>query len=268
MSTFSQEQQNINDSESVVFDLIIILDESGSMEKSGKEPIQSVNIYVNDFKKEAVSEKTTFTFVTFNINTNIQIKDQVIKNMEEIKENSYQPNGGTAIYDAICYTIKEVLGGVKPNNKIMVIITDGEENSSLKYNKEDVKKIINLVESKHEWKIVFLGANIDSFEEGTSININENRTGQFNQNLSGDLLKLCRATSFAATQFTRSISQGDMEVDLKVPPPEVNTIEKLRVGIPLGSKPLSLKRSRAEAKFITKVDIPLEEVIYPELSLL
>ena len=210
------EKDNINKNQEV-FDLIIILDESGSMEVMGDEPIKSVNMYIKNFNDDTIPDNKTLTFVTFNTVIKTHIKEVLISDMKEIPEDIYKPNGVTSLNDAICYTINDVLKGSKPDKKILVIITDGEENFSCDYNKNDVKNIIKLVEDKHDWKIVFLGANIDSFYEGQNMNINRQRTCQFYQDKPGDLLELCMTTSIASTTFTRARTEGYKDAELTIP---------------------------------------------------
>ena len=47
----------------------------------------------------------------------------------------------------------------------MYIQTDGKENSSRRYNKNQIKEMITEKKNK-EWDIVFAACNIDSFETG------------------------------------------------------------------------------------------------------
>ena len=216
MTSISEEK---NIPQEVIFDLIIVLDESGSMKIMGNEPIDAVNTYINQFKTTS-NKKATVTFVTFNNNVKYHMKDLCIEDIVEIPNNIYKPCGETSLHDTVCYTINTALNSSKSNNKIMVIITDGLENNSSKYNKDDVKNMIEMVESKYDWKLVFLGANIDSFEESASLNISRHRTGEFDQQSSGDLIKLCRYSSEATSDFTRCRSDG-LNVELTLPTFEV-----------------------------------------------
>ena len=61
-------------------------------------------------------------------------------------------------------------------NPIVVIITDGQENFSKNYTKEQIYERINYLQTHHGWKFIYLGANQDSFEvaKGLGINISKN----------------------------------------------------------------------------------------------
>lgn len=53
---------------------------------------------------------------------------------------------------------------------IFIIITDGLENCSIRYSKDRIKSMIY----RHSnWEFIYLGADIDSFSEGTNIGIDE-----------------------------------------------------------------------------------------------
>ena len=59
----------------------------------------------------------------------------------------------------------------KPSNVIMVITTDGEENSSKEFNQVQIKEMIELQTNTYNWEFVFLGANIDAVSTARSFGI-------------------------------------------------------------------------------------------------
>ena len=196
--------------------LILLLDESGSMESMGSEPKQSVLEFVKNFKKE--NNESRLTFATFNDKLSTHLDNSSIE--EGQLDFHYNPTGCTALFDAITTTINNTLESKEPNTKIMVIITDGQENSSSKYrNKKELKKLVTKVETENEWKVIFLGVNIDGFSDAHDININLNRISEFDQTHKGSLLELCRTASDAANTFTRSRTNGDTQADLILPSP-------------------------------------------------
>ena len=54
------------------------------------------------------------------------------------------------------------------NKVLFIITTDGYENSSKEYNKEKIK---NMIEKHSNWEFIYMGANIDSYKEGSNIGI-------------------------------------------------------------------------------------------------
>lgn len=96
--------------------------------------------------------------------------------------NNYVPQGdSTSLTDAIGRTIDEVryvlstdIRYINKFTKILVtILTDGEDNSSTVYSKNDVMLKIN--ECKNNgWNFLLLGANMDSLSVGSSYGIDNN----------------------------------------------------------------------------------------------
>jgi len=205
-------------SEEVETDVIVILDESGSMETMGKEPIQSVETILQQQKiHQKPNDNSTFSLITFNTISNILINEEKISTLDLQQKNvKYTPNACTALNDAICGTITRILASTKPKNKVCVIITDGQENSSMTYKIKDTRKMITDCETNHNWKFIFIGANINAFEEGSNLTIDKNRCGQFDQNLPGNLNDLCRSVSQNICNFRTARSEGiNADLNLK-----------------------------------------------------
>lgn len=208
-------EKESKESKEIVIDIIAILDSSGSMEYMGKEPIQSINAFI-ETQRETANGKETFSLITFSSSVKTIINNEKLLDMEPIDQSSYIPEGFTALNDAICCTIKKTLKSDNPDNKILLVITDGQENASKKYKKSDVKKYISLVEEKNNWKVIFLGANMNALEEGTDLNINQTRCRQFDQKTPGHLLEICRSVSDSTNKYRRALSDGSQSPDLNI----------------------------------------------------
>ena len=52
---------------------------------------------------------------------------------------------------------------------MVIILTDGYENSSRHFTKERVKGLIRQQEDVYKWEFVYLGANVDAFAEGAEM---------------------------------------------------------------------------------------------------
>jgi UDP-N-acetyl-D-mannosaminuronic acid transferase (WecB/TagA/CpsF family) len=53
------------------------------------------------------------------------------------------------------------------------------ENMSHKYNREQVMKMISKKQDKHNWNVIYLGANQDAIQEAVSMGINAERSLTF-----------------------------------------------------------------------------------------
>jgi hypothetical protein len=96
-------------------------------------------------------------------------------------DQSIAPRGMTPLYDAICeYGALAKAQGLKKTDLVQfVIITDGDENSSVKHTLDDAKKLLAKFEKKN-WPVMYLGANLEAFKGGGKIVADVTKLGQYN----------------------------------------------------------------------------------------
>lgn len=148
-------------------DIIFLLDRSGSMSGIEDDTIGGYNSYIE-------KEKNLNAFVTTIL---FDDKYEMINNRVPIKEvkkltrKTYYVRGCTALMDAIGKSINYI-DSKKSKKALFIITTDGLENASHEYNKEKIKELIS---GHPNYEFMYIGANIDSYNEGRSIGIcNEN----------------------------------------------------------------------------------------------
>jgi uncharacterized protein YegL len=174
----------------------ILLDRSGSMGGSRWEnAIGSINTYVQSLRKgENVDAEITvaafdsngnnFRPATWNSggiqmapngnlitsppaieygdpNTFEIMRDKVsIENFKDLTTDELHPRGGTPLYDSTAKLIN--LADSNNNDKtVILIMTDGEENSSRTYNLNSIRDRISTCQ-KRGWEVVFLGAEFNA----------------------------------------------------------------------------------------------------------
>lgn len=158
-------------------DVVFLLDMSGSMLGMEDDTIGGYNGYLDNMK----DSDAKVTTVLFNGSHEMITNGKCIKNVKKLSRKQYIPGGLTALLDAIGDTIKYM--DEKGSNKVLFIITtDGEENSSRRYTKEDIKRLINIHDN---WEFIYLGADIDSYSEASSIGIKSNRTSNYKKTSKG-----------------------------------------------------------------------------------
>lgn len=54
---------------------------------------------------------------------------------------------------------------------IVVIVTDGEENSSHEYTKAKIQELVKARQDSGKWAFIYLGANVDAFDEAGKMGI-------------------------------------------------------------------------------------------------
>lgn len=165
-------------------DITIVLDRSGSMQSIKKETIEGFNRFISSQLKNGIN--ASITLVQFDHEFQVLYEDVKLKNVNELSDDLYEPRGLTALLDAIGKTIKlgndrykNTKRGKRPDKMLFVIITDGHENNSSKYTRKKIFKKIRMMEDKHGWEFIFLGANQDAIAEAGNYGINAKRAMTF-----------------------------------------------------------------------------------------
>lgn len=193
-------------------DIIFILDESGSMDSMGNEPVQAVNSFVAK-QKEAVKDEATFTLWKFNNHVTKVYDDVPLSEVPEFAD--YKPDSMTALFDAIGMAIDTKKTKGKIDGVVCVILTDGKNNASRKYTATSIKALIKEMETEHNWSFIFLGANQDAFEAGGDIGVRN--CANFDC-CGGGLTKTCNVASAAVAAY-RTSSQKDPNAKLEAVSP-------------------------------------------------
>ncbi len=161
-------------------ELVFILDKSGSMSGLEADTIGGYNSMLS--KQQAEEGECRITTLLFNNSFHL-LHDRIdLKAVGPITENEYRVGGSTALLDAIGLTVDKI-GNAQKNTAedyraekvLVVIITDGEENSSREYSSDKVKMMIERQKNRFGWEFIFLGANIDSVETAGRFGIGRNR---------------------------------------------------------------------------------------------
>tara|TARA_Y100000389_G_C17392516_1_gene480683 strand:- start:200 stop:874 length:675 start_codon:yes stop_codon:yes gene_type:complete len=193
-------------------DIIVIMDESGSMDSLGTEPLEAVNTFINTQKNSIENDESTFTLWKFNTEITLAIDNEPLKNIEPFTD--FVPQSMTALHDAIGKAIDKKKDA---KNVVCVIVTDGLENASQEYTGTIIKKKIQEQETKNNWKFVYLGANQDVFASGRNIGLNLNRCAPFaaHEGHNAGLLSLARHVSDNINDYRTLSSQG-VETELVI----------------------------------------------------
>ncbi len=147
------------------FKIVIILDESGSMEPIKGDMKNAINDLITE-QKQIKGRPTTFTLVKFNDKVNRVIKNKPLEDIKLLTSEDYTPNGSTALYDCIGDTIEWFRN---EKDVLMVIVTDGQENASRSFNKNEVNKMIEEKKKNNNWTYVYLSNDLKTASQGADI---------------------------------------------------------------------------------------------------
>jgi hypothetical protein len=94
-----------------------------------------------------------------------------------------EPRGMTALLDAIGHFVTEIGADLasrpedeRPGAVTVLVMTDGMENSSREWTVDAVRGLIRQQEEQYAWTFVFLGANMDAVDVGTSMGFSADRS--------------------------------------------------------------------------------------------
>jgi hypothetical protein len=131
----------------------ILLDRSASMQNQWGEALSSINGYVKELPKD-----TNVYLAAFD-HDYVVMRNTKSNYWEPVSATELQPRGNTRLFDSAARIMHRAIDD-NAEKTIVVVMSDGEENSSLNFRQADVKALANVVDSK-KWELVFLGANFD-----------------------------------------------------------------------------------------------------------
>ena len=157
-------------------DIICILDRSGSMESVRSDAIGGFNSFLADQQQQPGDAH--FTLVLFNHDYLLLYDHVGIAQAQPLDNSSYQPQGTTALLDAVGRTIDDVGQRLaqtpepqRPGKVIVAILTDGLENASKDYSRSRIAQMIQHQREKYSWEFIFLAANQDAIATAREISI-------------------------------------------------------------------------------------------------
>ncbi len=164
-------------------ELVFILDRSGSMGGLETDTIGGFNSTLEDQRK--LEGETRVSTILFD-NQFEELHDRIdLKDIQALTSQQYFVRGSTALYDAVAMGIRKIANvqaavktEAQADKVIVVIITDGYENSSRETSAAMLKKMIK--EKRAEgWEFIFMGANIDAALAAGEIGISASNAANY-----------------------------------------------------------------------------------------
>lgn len=144
-----------------------LLDETGSMESVKQATIDGFNEYVRTLW-ERKEQEILFSFATFDSdNHRVRCVSAKLDDVPQLTAETYHPGAMTNLYDAVARTIRAADG---ESNVLVVIMTDGQENSSKEFSQKQINDMITERRAKG-WEFAFLGANQDAWATGQLLGV-------------------------------------------------------------------------------------------------
>lgn len=199
---------NKTNSKNTTIHILHILDASGSMAgPKFRSAFEGMEEEINSIKADNGGIKHTYSIVEFDepnrIKTIISKVDVDTLTMKDIV--LYNPNGMTALYDAIGKTLSNF--EVDSKDKVIVkIFTDGAENASNTWKADKLSELIKIKETLG-WVITFVGTDYDVKNMINRLGISKNNTLSYDGSASG-LRSSYSVANSARVEYTKAVLDG------------------------------------------------------------
>lgn len=154
-------------------DITLVVDRSGSMESIRTDAEGGVNAFIAQQAKQP--GEALLTLVQFD--TEYEFLHRGVP-VQQVPPYQLVPRGMTALLDAVGRAINETgarLAAMKAEDRpglvVFVVMTDGLENSSREFSKDQIRQLITRQQDQYSWHFTFLGANQDAFAEAGALGI-------------------------------------------------------------------------------------------------
>ncbi|WP_227998157.1 vWA domain-containing protein [Nocardia australiensis] len=151
--------------------IAVLLDRSGSMQSIKSDTEGGLAAYFE--QQRAVPKTIQVTLAQFDTEYECLYANRPLA---EVPPLELRPRGMTALYDAVGRLITDVGAELatrpeheRPGTVIVVVLTDGHENSSKEWTHASVKSLITQQQDVYNWNFLFLGANMDAVAIGTEM---------------------------------------------------------------------------------------------------
>jgi hypothetical protein len=156
-------------------ELVFVLDRSGSMGGLEKAVIGGFNELVA--RQRHLPGRALVSVELFDDAFEVVYDREDLRRVRPLTEKEYFVRGCTALLDAVGRAIRHVARAQRdarpedrPGKTLFAIHTDGLENASREFTRARISRMVK-EEERHGWEFLFLGANIDSYEEARGLGI-------------------------------------------------------------------------------------------------
>jgi len=168
--------------------IVFVVDRSGSMSKIKSDMEGGFKTFIAEQKKAKLG-KCDVSVYQFDDHYEAVFEN---KDIADVPEYNLIPRNMTALYDAVGKTINTVGDQLaklheddRPDRVMMVIITDGLENSSQEFTAQKVQELVKQQTNKYNWQFTYLGSNQDAWAVGGTLGIASDSTMTYANNSRG-----------------------------------------------------------------------------------
>jgi len=143
--------------------LTFVQDETGSMLSIEDATISAFNEYFNTLKQDKKIgdvEAVVWQFSDSPGENRVRLLHEgALAKVPTLTPKNYRPRGVTPLLDAVGTALKQA-EGKEADRYLFIVQTDGMENASRDFTREQIAKLVAKKEKSKNWTLVFLGAGI------------------------------------------------------------------------------------------------------------
>lgn len=207
-------------------EVIAVIDRSGSMGFLTESTIKGYNEFVKNQKK--LEDDCNISLILFNEKAEYIYDNVPLTRVKKLTTKVYNPGGTTAMNDAIGLAINATGKRLskmdecdRPSKVIVLIITDGHENSSTDYTTSQIREMIDIQQNTFSWEFIFLGANINVEQVSKEYGFKSGKYATYSADVKGTTALYTSVSNAVSNErgFTpdgsRGISPADITYDLQ-----------------------------------------------------
>ncbi len=201
-------------------DITFVMDRSGSMQHICEDIIGGVNAFLERQRK--LPGECLVTYTQFDDVYEVIYTALPIRVVPDLNKETYVPRNSTALFDAIGRAIQSTGARLaampaadRPEDVIFVIVTDGKNNASREFDRDRIFDMIKLQRDTYSWKFIFLAANQDAFQTGSSYGMHHGHTMTYGASPQGVSKGFAAASILAAKIRSKHANTSFTEQDRK-----------------------------------------------------
>lgn len=153
-----------------------IQDRSGSMTTVWQETLNGFKTYVEGLREDQKKDNEVeylFSLTTFDTQIDTPFLGVPIAAVDAEELRKHGPRGSTALYDAVGKTLQrhDDDKNLTFDKAIVVIVTDGQENSSREWSKEALHAAIDERIKRGNWTFTYLGTQPETWSDAQSLGV-------------------------------------------------------------------------------------------------
>jgi uncharacterized protein YegL len=204
---------------------LIVLDKSSSMSCVRDVTIEGLNEQLQSIRKsqeDFPEQEQILCFATFSNNVDCDLRwNKPISEVDDFTTEDYSPQGMTALHDAVGVGITKLREEIKDalanrSATVMVsIFTDGQENCSKEFNRQQSKALVGEVKEGGMWTVSFIGCGNDVFDVAEGYGIGRGDTLSYTAGAAGTqraFMSMSKSRSVRNAAYSQTFSKG-LEAD-------------------------------------------------------